>query len=130
MNTIQARPRQLAGLVLLLWVVSLLLLTRGPGLLSPRHPYQVTGRDALVPCSNPANLQDWGRDVCGDRPADRAPGQATGCILDTNHYFNTSAAAFDIADPLSCNFFMEDWSRASCGVEWDMQLLVKQLVRE
>ena len=42
MNPIQARPRQLAGLVLLLWVASLLLVTRRPGLLSSRHQYQVT----------------------------------------------------------------------------------------
>ena len=69
--------------------------------------------------------------LCG-LPMPQNPTEAAGCLLDNDNnndnYHNSSARTFDPADPLSCNFFMENWNMALCAAEWDMHLLVQQLV--
>ena len=70
--------------------------------------------------------------LCG-LPMPQNPTEPAGCLLDNDNnndnYHNSSARTFDPADPLSCNFFMENWNTALCAAEWDMHLLVQQLVK-
>ena len=52
---------------------------------------------------------------------------SAGCILESNH--RPEFPPKSVEDPQHCNFFAENFQRTYCGVEWDMHVLVKNMIK-
>ena len=49
-----------------------------------------------------------------------------GCILEPAHY--PEQAVKVVENPQTCNFLTENFMHAYCNVEWDMHLLVREII--
>ena len=62
--------------------------------------------------------------VCGESVED---GRPVGCILESGPYPSQPPVA--VGDPKNCNFLNEDFSHALCSIEWDMHMLVREVIK-